>query len=172
MKKTKIPKRNEQIKVNKVKVVDGNGDFCGVMNTKEAIKMAQNESLDLVEIQPKLNPPICKIIDFGKFRYNQTKKEKQQRKKSKDLKEVRLGKTINIEKHDLNVKINQIKKFLLNGHSVLVVQNLKRRESREFGLNRLNEIAQNLNEIAKISKEPAIQRFNVAMTLSPLNQEG
>ena len=102
---------NEQIRDREVRVVSASGEQLGIMSSREAVKLAQEAELDLVKIAPKAQPPVCKIIDYGKFKYEQTRKEKEAKKKQKtvEIKEVRMSP--NIDTNDLNTKINNAKKF-------------------------------------------------------------
>ena len=106
---------NEQIRDKEVRVIGENGDQLGIMSAKEALKLAEEAELDLVKIAPTAKPPVCKIIDYGKYRYEQARKEKEAKKKQKtvDVKEVRLSP--NIDKNDLNTKVNSAKKFFQKG---------------------------------------------------------
>jgi translation initiation factor IF-3 len=111
---------NGQIKDKEVRVIGQNGEQIGVMSPKEAMKLAQEAELDLVKIAPKAQPPVCKIVDYGKYRYELARKEKDAKKKQKtvEIKEVRLSP--NIETNDLNTKVNNAKKFITKGNKVKV----------------------------------------------------
>ena len=104
--------------------------MIGVVDKNEAIQLAQDADLDLVEVSPNSDPPVCRILDFGKYRYEQSKKERANRAKAKviETKEVRLGRSMKIDPHDVGIRINQARKFLLDGHKVLIVQNFRGRE--------------------------------------------
>lgn len=170
MQKNKGPRKNEQIKSNEVRLLDANGEYKGIVKLFQAISEAKQQNLDLVEIQANSNPPLCKIVDFGKFKYEQSKKEKIQRKNSKnfELKEIRLGKTINIDKHDLEIKLGQVRKFLEAGHPVLIVQkNLKKYEHKQMALERLNNIVKDFEEISKIQKNIELQGNYASVILGP-----
>ena len=106
---------NEQIRDREVRLISENGEQLGIMSAREAMKIAQEAELDLVKIAPQAKPPVCKIIDYGKYKYEQTRKEKEARKKQKtvEVKEVRLSP--NIDTNDLNTKINNAKKFIAKG---------------------------------------------------------
>ena len=110
---------NGQIRDKEIRVIGENGDQLGIMSPKEAMKLAQEADLDLVKIAPKAQPPVCKIIDYGKYRYELARKEKEAKKKQKtvEVKEVRLSP--NIETNDLNTKVNNAKKFISKGNCVL-----------------------------------------------------
>ena len=119
---------NEQVRDREVRVISSNGEQLGIMSSKEAMKLAREAELDLVKIAPNAKPPVCKIIDYGKYRYELARKEKEAKKKQKtiDVKEVRLSP--NIDKNDLNTKINQARKFLSKGDKVKVTLRFRGRE--------------------------------------------
>ena len=125
---------NEQIRVPQVRVVDETGTNLGILNTQEAIKLAKDKRLDLVEISDKVDPPICKIIDYGKYKYTQEKKDKKQQahQKRSEIKGIRIGLTTS--PHDLEIRANQIGKFFKEGHKVRVEMKLKGREKAHFDL--------------------------------------
>ena len=116
---------NEEIRDREVRLIDENGEQLGIVSSKEALDLAHEKDLDLVKIAPQANPPVCKIMNYSKYRFDQTKREKEARKKQKivEVKEVRM--TPNTEEHDLNTKVKSAMKFLKNGlESVMVVMNL------------------------------------------------
>lgn len=117
---------NNRIITPKVRLVDENGRYLGILDTSQAIKMAQEKGLDLVEIDPKANPPVAKILDFGQYKYQLSKKEKREKQKKSELKTIRLS--LKTGRHDLNVKAEQTKKFLENGHYIKIELTLKGRE--------------------------------------------
>ena len=119
---------NEQVRDREVRVISSDGEQLGIMSSKEAMKLAREAELDLVKIAPNAKPPVCKIIDYGKYRYELARKEKEAKKKQKtiDVKEVRLSP--NIDKNDLNTKINQARKFLSKGDKVKVTLRFRGRE--------------------------------------------
>ena len=119
---------NGQIRDKEIRVIGENGDQLGIMSPKEAMKLAQEADLDLVKIAPKAQPPVCKIIDYGKYRYELARKEKEAKKKQKtvEVKEVRLSP--NIETNDLNTKVNNAKKFISKGNKVKVTLRFRGRE--------------------------------------------
>ena len=119
---------NEQIRDREVRLIGEDGQLVGIMSSRDAYKMAQDAGLDLVKIAPKAQPPVCKIVDYGKYRYEQARKEKEAKKKQKtmEVKEVRLSP--NIDANDLNTKINQARKFLEHGDKVKVTLRFRGRE--------------------------------------------
>ncbi len=119
---------NEQIRDREVRVISDSGEQLGIMSAKDAMKLAREANLDLVKIAPTAKPPVCKIIDYGKYRYEQARKEKEARKKQKviDVKEIRLSP--NIDVNDLNTKSNQARKFIKGGDKVKVTVRFRGRE--------------------------------------------
>ena len=140
---------NGQIRDKEVRVIAENGDQLGVMPVKEAMKLAQEAELDLVKIAPKAQPPVCKIIDYGKYRYELARKEKEARKKQKtvEIKEVRLSP--NIESNDLNTKVNAARKFLEKGDKVKVTLRFRGRELAHMSSNKhiLDDFAEQLADL-------------------------
>jgi translation initiation factor IF-3 len=145
--------------------------MVGVVETPDAIKKALEMGLDLVEISPDARPPVCKIMDFGKFKYQESKKEQKNRAASKasELKEVRLGRSVKIDPHDVSIRVKQSRQFLLDGHKVLITQRFKGREMahRELGINRLNEIIKELSDVAKLERPPSWMGPQASIILSP-----
>ncbi|PKM52167.1 MAG: translation initiation factor IF-3 [Firmicutes bacterium HGW-Firmicutes-7] len=160
---------NEQIRDREVRLIDEDGNQLGIVSAKDAQKLAREKNLDLVKISPKAIPPVCKIIDYGKFRYEQAKKEKEARKKQNiiTLKEVRLSP--NIEEHDINTKKKQAEKFLGNGDKVKVSVRFRGREMAHTGVGRkiLLEFAKGLEEISDIEKPPKMEGRSMTLFLNP-----
>ncbi|MCI8938374.1 MAG: translation initiation factor IF-3 [Dorea sp.] len=159
---------NEQIRDREVRVVSASGEQLGIMSSREAMKLAQEAELDLVKIAPKAQPPVCKIIDYGKFKYEQTRKEKEAKKKQKtvEIKEVRMSP--NIDTNDLNTKIHNAKKFLEKGNKVKVTLRFRGREMAHVQQSRhiLDDFAETLKEIASIEKAPKLEGRNMSMVLT------
>ena len=143
---------NEQIRDREVRLIGEDGQLVGIMSSRDAYKMAQDAGLDLVKIAPKAQPPVCKIVDYGKYRYEQARKEKEAKKKQKtmEVKEVRLSP--NIDANDLNTKINQARKFLEHGDKVKVTLRFRGRELAHVEQSKviLDNFAEKLAEIAVI----------------------
>jgi len=152
-------------------LVDQNGEMLGVVKLQDAIFRATSQGLDLVEISPNSEPPVCKILDFGKFKYEAKKKKQLAKKKQKsvELKEIKLRP--NIDDNDLNIKIKQMTKFLNEGHKVKITVRFRGREitHNELGINLANSIMERTTEVAKAELEPRIEGKQVAMVLAPLN---
>ena len=145
---------NEQIRDREVRLVGENGEQLGIMSSFDALKMAQERELDLVKIAPRAKPPVCKIIDYGKYRYEQVRKQKEARKKQKiiELKEVRLSP--NIDVNDMNTKVTAARKFLEKGNKVKVTLRFRGREMAHMQASRhiLEDFAQKVEDIAVIDK--------------------
>ena len=143
---------NEQIRDKEIRLIGENGEQLGIMSAREAMKLAQEADLDLVKIAPKAQPPVCKIIDYGKYRYELARKEKEAKKKQKtvEVKEVRLSP--NIETNDLNTKVNNAKKFISKGNKVKVTLRFRGREMAHVQQSKhiLDDFAQMLGHIAVI----------------------
>ena len=150
---------NEQVRDREVRVISSNGEQLGIMSSKEAMKLAREAELDLVKIAPNAKPPVCKIIDYGKYRYELARKEKEAKKKQKtiDVKEVRLSP--NIDKNDLNTKINQARKFLSKGDKVKVTLRFRGRELAHVNSSKviLEEFAEQLSDVAVVDKQPKFE---------------
>ena len=152
---------NEQIRDREVRLIGTDGEQLGIMSAREAMKLAQEAELDLVKIAPGAKPPVCKIIDYGKYKYEQTRKEKEAKKKQRtvEIKEVRLSP--NIDTNDLNTKMNNAKKFISKGNKVKVTLRFRGREMAHVQSSRhiLDEFAKALEDIALVDK-PAKHGFN------------
>lgn len=163
---------NEQIREREVRLVGADGEQIGIMATKEAQEMANEKTLDLVKVAPNAKPPVCRIMDYGKYKYEMQKKEKEARKNQKIIimKELRLSP--NIEEHDLNVKVNQAIKFLQNEDKVKVTVRFRGRElgHTELGREVLNDFAEKISEAGIVEKRPKMEGRNMIMFLAPKNQ--
>ena len=159
---------NEQIRDKEVRLVGENGEQLGIMSAREAYLKAQEAGLDLVKIAPRAKPPVCKIIDYGKYRYEQSRKEKEARKKQKivDIKEVRMSP--NIDTNDLNTKAGAARKFLEKGDKVKVTLRFRGREMAHMASSRviLDEFAEKLADVAVIEKAPKLEGRSITMVLA------
>lgn len=161
---------NQYIQAKKVRVIDKDGKQIGIMTTIEALEEAKKQGLDLVEVAPKADPPVCKIIYFKKFIYQEKKKQSgRQGRKQSELKQIRLG--LFIEGHDLERRINKAKNFLKNGHKVKFNTLFRGREitKKEFGFNLFRKIVDDLKEDAKVTQEPKLKGRILEMVLEPRN---
>ena len=159
---------NEQIRDREVRVIGQDGKMLGIMSSKEAQKLAREADLDLVKISPNAKPPVCKIIDYGKFKYEQNRREKEAKKKQKtiEVKEIRFSP--NIDTNDLNTKINQARKFLGNGNKLKVSVRFRGRELTHTSVGRaiLEDFAQQLSDIAVVDKPPKMEGRSMVMFLA------
>jgi translation initiation factor IF-3 len=145
--------------------------MIGVVDVRDAIQMATEAGLDLVEVSPEADPPVCRILDFGKYRYEQSKKEKSNRAKSKsaEMKEVRLGRSMKIDPHDIGIRMDQARKFLMDGHKVQIVQNFRGREMlhKERGNKRMADVIEQLADISRVEMTPRMAGRRMSLILAP-----
>ena len=160
---------NEEIRDREVRVIDQNGEQLGIMLTRAALELAEEKQLDLVKIAPPATPPVCKIRDYGKYRCEQSKREREIRKNQKviDIKEVRLSATI--EDHDVEVKFKAATKFLKDGDKVKVSIRFRGRQisHSEIGLDVMKDFAERLKDIAVVERRPLTEGRNMTMVLAP-----
>ena len=156
---------NEQIRDKEIRLIGENGEQLGIMSAREAMKLAEEAELDLVKIAPTAKPPVCKIIDYGKYRYELARKEKEARKKQK-IKEIRLSP--NIDSNDLNTKMNAAKKFLSKGDKVKITLRFRGREMAHMNASKhiLDDFAASLGEIAVVEKAPKVEGRSISMVLA------
>jgi len=158
---------NDEIREKEVRVIDENGDQLGIMPTKNAILLAEEKNLDLCMIAPKALPPVCKIMDFGKYRFEMQKREKEARKNQKviSLHEIQLS--VTIEEHDMSVKAKKAREFLADGNRVKVVIRFRSRQIAhpEIGLEVMNAFFSKLADVAKMEKKPITEGRNMTMIL-------
>lgn len=160
---------NNEIRDKELRVISADGEQLGIMSAKEALKIAESKDLDLVKIAPQAKPPVCKIMDYSKYRYEQAKREKENRKNQKQIetKEIRLSVTIDVG--DFNTKVNQAKKFLNSGHKLKVSIRLKGRmmAHSELGVDNMKRFADAVAEEANVDKAPKLEGRQILMFLSP-----
>lgn len=149
-------------------MIGENGEQLGVMSSKEALQLAEEAGVDLVKIAPTAKPPVCKIVDYGKFKYEQTRKEKEAKKKQKviEIKEIRLSP--NIDTNDLNTKVNAARKFITKGDRVKVTLRFRGREMTHMNNSKhiLDDFAQALADIAVVEKAPKVEGRSMTMFLA------
>ncbi len=159
---------NEQIRDREVRLIGADGEQIGVVSSREAQKIADEAGLDLVKIAPNAKPPVCKVIDYGKYRYEMARKDKEAKKKQKtvELKEIRLSP--NIDTNDLNTKMNAAKKFLVKGNKVKITLRFRGREMAHMSSSKhiLDDFAENLSDIAVVEKAPKIEGRSIGMVLA------
>ena len=162
---------NESIKAKEVRVINNDGSQLGILPIKDALAEAAKRDLDLVNISPNANPPVCKIMDYGKYKFDLAKKEKEARKKQKviSVKEIRFSPSI--DTNDLNTKTNQASKFLKSGDKVKVSVRFRGRELSymDNGITLLNQFASKLEEFCTIEKAPLKEGRSMVMFLAPKN---
>ena len=157
------------ITVPKVLVIGADGEKLGVVDTDSALAMAEEEGLDLVEVSPNVSPPVCKILDYGKLKYQEQKKASEARKRQKtvDVKEIKMRP--NIDKHDYDVKMRSVTKFIGGGDKVKVTMRFRGREMahQELGMQVLTRVREEVDEIAKVEASPKLEGRQMMMVLAP-----
>ena len=163
------PRVNEEIRVPQVRLIDENGEMQGVLSIRDALYKAYQAGMDLLEISPNAVPPVCKITDYGKFKYEQQKKTNEARKKQKivEIKEVKVRP--NIDDHDYDVKMRQAKGFIGEGDKVKVTLRFRGREMahQELGVKLLERIRNDMAEIVKVESMPRLENRQMIMVLAP-----
>jgi translation initiation factor IF-3 len=163
------PRYNQMITSDKVRVIDENGENLGVMYTNEAIEQAAGVGLDLVEVSPNADPPVCKFLDVGKFRYEAQKKANLARKsqKTQEIKEIKMRP--NIDDHDYDTKMRSVNKFIGEGDKVKVTLRFRGRElsHQQLGMNLLKRVQDDVAEVAKIEAWPRMEGRQMLMVLAP-----
>ena len=161
---------NEQIRDKEIRLIGADGAQMGIMSPRDALKMAIDKDLDLVKVAPQAKPPVCKILDYGKYRFEMQKKEKEAKKNQKvvELKEIRLS--LNIDTNDFNTKVNQAAKFLQQGHKLKVRSRFRGREMSHtsLGLDVHKRFAEALEGKAVIDKQPKLEGRSMMMFMSPV----
>jgi translation initiation factor IF-3 len=163
---------NTEIRATEVRVVAEDGEQIGVLSTQEALEKARSINKDLVEIAPKAKPPVCKIIDYGKFKYQLTKKEKESKKAQHQVKVKEIKLRPNIDVHDLDTKKNRAKEFILKGNKVKIICMFRGREMLHINLGRnlLQKIILELQEISTVEAYPKLTGRNLTVVLAPLGK--
>lgn len=160
---------NEQIRDKEIRVIDSDGSQLGIMPAKKAMELAEQKNLDLVKIAPQASPPVCKIIDYGKYRFEQSKREKEQRKNQRvvEIKEVRLS--LNIDTHDFETKKNHAMRFISEGNKVKASIRFRGREMGhpELGQEIMHRFAEAMGEVANVERPPKLEGRTMLMFLAP-----
>ncbi|MFQ6548907.1 translation initiation factor IF-3 [Aestuariibius sp. 2305UL40-4] len=166
------PRVNDRIRANEIRLIGADGDNVGVVTPERGMALAEEAGLDLVEISPNANPPVCKIMDFGKFKYEQQKRESEARKKQKtiEVKEVKFRP--NTDTHDYEVKMRNVFKFLENGDKVKVTLRFRGREMAHQNLGRdlLERVAEDTKEIGKVENFPRMEGRQMVMMIGPVTK--
>jgi translation initiation factor IF-3 len=162
---------NDQINVREVRLIDQDGNNQGVVPTRDAIERAADVDLDLVEVSPTADPPVCKILDFGRYKYEMQKRANEARKKQKtiDVKEIKMRP--NIDDHDYNVKLKSIQKFLSEGDKVKITMRFRGREMahQELGQKLLEKVQGEVADQAKVESSPKVEGRQMIMVIAPRN---
>ncbi|WP_420245645.1 translation initiation factor IF-3 [Roseiterribacter gracilis] len=163
------PRVNFEINVQTVRLVGADGEMLGVVPIRQALAAAEEAGLDLVEISPNADPPVCKILDFGKFKYEQQKKQNEARKKQKVILVKEIKMRPNIDDHDYDVKMRAAKGFLEEGDKVKVTMRFRGREMvhQEIGLNVLMKVREQLEPLSKVEMMPQLEGRQMVMVLAP-----
>jgi translation initiation factor IF-3 len=163
------PRVNRDIIARQIRLIDNEGAMMGIMEVPEAITHAEAAGLDLVEISPNADPPVCKILDYGRYKYEDAKKKNEARKKKKvtEVKEIKLRP--NIDVHDYDVKMRSAVKFIGEGDKVKVTMRFRGREitHQQLGMDVLNRVKDNLDEVAKVEQLPKLEGRQMVMVLAP-----
>lgn len=163
------PRVNDEIDARSVRLIDADGENVGVVAIREAMDLAVTAGLDLVEISPNADPPVCKILDYGKFKYEIQKKKNEAKKKQKviDVKEVKLRP--NIDEHDYDVKMRNMRRFLDEGDKVKVTLRFRGREMahQDLGMNVLDRVREALSDLAKVEQFPKMEGRQMIMVMAP-----
>ncbi|MEQ8333593.1 translation initiation factor IF-3 [Nisaea sp.] len=160
---------NRDILAEKVRCIDPEGEMLGVLTVREGILKAEEFGLDLVEVSPNADPPVCKILDYGKFKYEAQKKKNEAKKKQKiiEIKEIKLRP--NIDEHDFEVKMRNVRKFIGEGDKVKVTLRFRGREMahQDLGMNVLNRVRDEMEEAAKVESYPKMEGRQMTMVIAP-----
>lgn len=160
---------NGQIRDREVRVISADGEQLGIMSSRDALRIAEEKNLDLVKVAPQAKPPVCKIMDYGKYKFEQTKREKEARKNQHtvELKEVRLS--LKIDKHDFDTKVNNAIKFLKAGNKVKVSIRFRGRQitHSEIGLKVMTNFAERCAEVSSVERRPTMDGRHMIMILAP-----
>jgi translation initiation factor IF-3 len=161
---------NDRIRAPRVRVIMANGDQLGVMSARDALAKAQSLGLDLVEIAAQVDPPVCKIVDYGKYKYEQAKLKKQKSKSATRMKEVKFR--VGTGTHDYNIKMGRAEGFLDTGHKVRFILQFRGRENahKDLGFVVMKKIVEDLKQMAQVDQEARLNGRAIGMTLSPLPQ--
>ncbi|MFZ4125427.1 MAG: translation initiation factor IF-3 [Rickettsiales bacterium] len=160
---------NQYIKAQSIRLIDAAGEMVGVVSVKEGIRLAEEAGLDLVEISPNAEPPVCKILDYGKYKYQLQKKQQEAKKKQKviEIKEIKVRP--NIDKHDLSIKLRHAREFLAEGDKVKFTLRFRGREMahQHLGMQLLLSIKEELKDVVKVDQEPSSEGRQMVMMVSP-----
>lgn len=164
---------NDQIRAKEVRLIDNEGEQIGIKSFNDAIRTAEERGLDLVEVAPQANPPVCKIMDYGKYKYEQAKKRQKQKKNQNvmKVKEVQMG--VKIQDHDFNVKLKQARRFLNDKNKVKVRIRFRGREMvhKDLGYELMDRLKEKTEDIGKVESEPKMEGHSMLMFLTPISEK-
>jgi translation initiation factor IF-3 len=168
------PRVNSQIRISPVRVIDEDGEQLGILEVNEARNLAEERGLDLVEVAPNARPPVCKIMDYGKYKYEQAKKEKEAKKKQHTVQVKEMKFRPKIDDHDYEFKVAHVREFLEKGDKAKLTIMFRGREMmhQEFGLAILERVIEDLEDIAVVEQEPKTEGRNMTMVLAPARSAG
>jgi translation initiation factor IF-3 len=160
---------NNKIRAREVRIVDNEGEQIGVMPLKKGLSLAEEKDLELVEVAPQASPPVCKIMDYGKYKYEQAKKAKEAKKNQNVMKTKEVQMSVNIEDHDFNTKVNMAERFLNNKDKVKVSLRFRGREiaHKDLGFDLMDRFAEKLEDLGRVSSKPQLEGRNLLMFITP-----
>ncbi|WP_218059039.1 translation initiation factor IF-3 [Orenia metallireducens] len=164
---------NERIRAREIRVVGNDGGQIGIMPLKQALSIAEEKALDLVEVAPQAKPPVCKIMDYGKYKYEQAKKAKEAKKNQNIMKVKEVQMSVKIEDHDFNVKVNMAKRFLENKDKVKVRIRFRGREiaHKDIAYDLMNRFAEEVKDLGQISSKPSMEGRHMLMFITPISDK-
>ena len=164
---------NEQISAREIRVVDDEGEQVGIMPKAKGLSMAKDRGLDLVEVAPQASPPVCKIMDYGKYKYEQAKKAKRAKQNQNEMKTKEVQLSANIEEHDFEVKADMARRFLNNKNKVKVSLRFRGREivHKDRGYDLMDKLAEEVSDVGKVSKKPTMEGRNLLMYITPKSEK-
>lgn len=165
-------KVNDQIRARQVRLIGSDGQQQGIVDTRDAIRIARDEELDLVLVGESAQPPVARLMDYGKYRYELQQEQKEARKRSRQQEMKAIKFRVKIEEHDYNTKVNHVRRFLKAGHKVRVVIMFRGRERThpELGQEILNRVAKDVSELAAVDQPPTLAGMDMNMTLRPIKE--
>ena len=172
-KKNTGPRTNEHITAGEVRVISSTGEQLGIISIREALNRAEDEGFDLVEVSPEANPPVCKIIDYGKLKYKEQKSKKEAKKKQKIIEIKQIKMRPGIDKHDYNVKLKALLKFIDGGNKVKISMRFRGREMehRNLGFGLLDKLIEEVANFAKVEVPPKSEGRQIMMVLTPVSSK-
>ena len=172
-KKNSGPRTNERITASEVRLISSSGEQLGILSIREALNKAEDEGFDLVEVSPDAKPPVCKVVDYGKLKYREQKSKKEAKKKQKtiEVKEIKIRP--NIDKHDYEVKIKALSKFIESGNKVKVSMRFRGRENehQNLGFDVLHKLTEQVVDFAKVEVAPKTEGRQITMVLVPASNK-